>query len=48
MFALVFINVGLILIKYSKPQKLDYCFKTRTSVVPVAVSIHIMYSWTEK
>ena len=43
-FACVFIKVAFTLI-YRKPPKLDYCFITSTSVVPVSVSIH---HWTEK
>ena len=37
----VFINVALTLVGYRKPPKLDYCFITSTSVVPVTVSIQI-------
>ena len=47
-FARDFINVGLTLIGYRKPPKQDYCFITRTSVVPVSVSIQIRHHWTEK
>ena len=47
-FARVFINVGLTLIGYRKLPKQDYCFITRTSVVPVSVSIQIRHRWTEK
>ena len=36
-FACVFINVALTLIGYRMPPKLDYCFITSTSLVPVAV-----------
>ena len=44
-FTRVIINVALTLIGYGKPPKLDYCFITSTSVVPVAVSIH---HWAKK
>ena len=47
-FTRIFINVGLTLIGYTKPPKQDYCFITRTSVVPVSVSIQIKHRWTEK
>ena len=40
-FAHVFINVVLILIGYRKPPKLDYCFITSTSIVPVVASTWI-------
>ena len=33
---------------YRKPPKLDYCFITSTSVVPVSVSIQIRHRWTEE
>ena len=42
-FLTLFINVALTLIAYRMPPKLDYCFVTSTSLVPVAVS-----TWTGK
>ena len=35
------INVALTLIGYRTPSKLDYCFITSTSLVPVAVFTRI-------
>ena len=40
-FTRVFIIVALTLIGYRMPPKLDYCFITSTSLVPVAVSTWI-------
>ena len=40
-FKRVFINVALTLIGYRIAPKLDYCFITSTSLVPVAVSTWI-------
>ena len=31
-----------------KPPKLDYCFITSTSLIPVTVSTWIWHRWTEK
>ena len=42
-FTCVFINVALTWIRYIKPPKLDYCFITSTSLVPVAVSTWIQH-----
>ena len=47
-FARVFSNDALTLIGYRMPPKLDYCFITSTSLVPVAVSTWIHHRWTEK
>ena len=40
-FARVFINVALTLIGHRMPPKMDYCFITSASLVPVAVSTWI-------
>ena len=44
-FARVFINVAITLIGYGKLPKLDCCFITTISPVPVAVSTWISIAW---
>ena len=48
MFTNVFINVAHTLIGYRMTPKLDYCFITSTSLVPVTVSTWIQHHWTEE
>ena len=43
-----FYQIALTFIGYTMPPKLDYCFITSTSLVPVAVSTWIQHRWTEK
>ena len=43
-----FYQIALTFIGYTMPPKLDYCFITSTSLVPVAVSTWIQHRSTEK